>query len=70
MNSKDYTHCDKTGFERGDMGKGKPKAKRVYKLVRVETVQGVEYAHVCSYDVYGVRYDEVLRLDTIERFDQ
>jgi hypothetical protein len=64
MEEPDYNYQDADGYERGDMGRGKPKAKRIYHLDRIDECNNL--AHLTSYDIWGKVYNEVFPLHTVE----
>jgi hypothetical protein len=60
-----YTAADAPGYERGPMGKGKPKAARIYSVVSV-AADGT--AECQSWDCYGVLHTDRLAISTLVPF--
>ena len=58
-----YDYQDAEGHYRGDMGKGKPKVARIYKLERVDKEN--QLAHVISWGVYGEEHRDIYPLHTV-----
>lgn len=59
-----YNAADAKGFERGDMGKGKPKVARIYSVHRIEN--GIAYC--TSRDAFGVIHHERFPVDTLKPY--
>jgi hypothetical protein len=59
-----YTHADKTGHERGNMGKGKPKTKLIYHLIGKSDENG--FVSVESKTMFNKVVTECLNLDNLE----
>ena len=57
-----YNACDAPGFERGDMGKGKPKTARIYSIYRIDP-SGLAYCQ--SRSIFGGLYNEVFPVSTL-----
>lgn len=68
LNMIKYTHCDADGYERGDMGRGISKTKRIYIFERIDTKTNLIYLK--SYDIWGVLRNEVFPLHTIVELDE
>jgi hypothetical protein len=62
-----YDYCDADGYERGDMGKGRPKTKRIYRLEHTDTKN--QLAHVKGRDIWGAPYTVVLPMHTLTKLD-
>ncbi len=60
-----YNMTDAPGFERGDMGKGKPKAARVYSVYRIEGRAPHQIAHCQSSTAWGDIVAETWPLHTL-----
>jgi hypothetical protein len=56
-----YDLQDADGFERGYMGKGKPKTKRIYQFVRKEG----NLTHVTSMNAWGRIFNESFLTKTL-----
>jgi hypothetical protein len=63
-----YDYQDADGYERGDMGKGKPKVKRIYKLDRIDRSTGMTYVKSC--DAWGSPISEVFPSHTIKPLEK
>jgi hypothetical protein len=63
-----YDYQDADGYERGDMGRNKPKVKRIYKLTRIDHRNNT--AHLYSRDAWGSPITEVLPLHTVTPLDK
>lgn len=63
-----YTHADATGYERGDMGKGKPKSKLIYRVDLINEKN--QTASTVSMTVWGDLIHERRPLHTLEELDK
>lgn len=63
IDSRIYNACDAPGYERGDMGKGKPKTARIYSVYRIDEKNRL--AHCQSWDCRGGLFNESLPLHTL-----
>jgi hypothetical protein len=62
-----YTHSDAKGFERGDMGKNKPKVARIYVVDSNRSDKNLTYVKSCG--MYGEVYEEVFPTNTIVKLE-
>ena len=61
-----YNACDRTWHERGDMGKGKLKVKRIYSVWKIEN--GIAFCQSC--DVWGGVHEEEISVNTLEAYEK
>jgi hypothetical protein len=66
QDSRIYNAADATGFERGDMGKNKPKVKRIYSVFKIDPTN--KLAHCQSWDSWGQLFNDVFPLHTLESY--
>lgn len=59
-----YNACDAQGYERGDMGKNRPKVARIYSVYRIKN--GVAFCE--SRDAWGGIHDECFPVNTLEAY--
>jgi hypothetical protein len=59
-----YDYQDADGYERGDMGRGIPKVKRIYKLNWIDKKTGL--IHLTSRDCWGMVYNEAFPIHTVQ----
>lgn len=63
-----YNYAERDGYETGDMGKGKPKTKRIFRVDRIDQKNQLAY---CSYQcAWGGLYEEIIPLFKIEKMDE
>ncbi len=61
-----YNAADAKGFERGDMGRNKPKVARIYSVYKI--VDGIAYCQ--SRGAWGNIYNENFPVNTLEPYSK
>lgn len=61
-----YNAVEKQGYASGDMGKGRPRSRRIYSVYRIEETKHGIFAKCQSRDAFGILYNEAIPVHTLE----